>query len=66
MQNLDFWGMYTTLQGLVGKKARVDDTYEGIIHAIFGGPIELFFMIATPDGVKFEALDNPKRIDIIE
>lgn len=66
MQNLDFWAMYTALQGLVGKKARVDDRYEGVIHGIYGGPLELFFLIATPEGIAFEAMDNPKRIDIIE
>lgn len=66
MQNIDFWAMYTALQSLIGKKARVDDKYEGIIKGVYGGPLELFFMISTPDGLTYEAMDNPKRIDIIE
>jgi hypothetical protein len=66
MQEIDWHRTYSVLQQIVGYKVKVDGEHDGIIRGIFGGPLELFFMIGVGDKVIYVDSTEPNRIDLLD
>ena len=66
MDNIEWHRTYSLLKQMVGYKVIIDGTYNGVVSAILGGPIEIFFLVDVGDNVMFIDTSDTNRIDFLE
>lgn len=50
---------------LIGQKVKVDKIHEAIVRMVFGGPLEIFFVVANKDNIFYIDAYDQTRMEII-